>query len=195
MEELEVPTTHNKSDEEILTESITHPSVFALLVRKYEERFLRKAMSIVKDKADAQDIVQETFTKVYLHANRFKKYENAQFSSWAYRILINTALSYYQKQKRRSKVTVKIDEELLYLIPDTNLSQFKNRELEDEIASILSKMSPLFARVLTLFYIQGLSQAEVAKHEGVSVAAIKTRVHRAKHEFRKFYNDLVINNI
>src|SRR5512146_75715 len=93
------------SDEELLALSVAHPSLFALLVRKYEEPFLRKARSIVRDEEDAVDVVQEAFTKIYLNAKKFKPQEGASFSSWGYRILINTALTQYQKRKRRGAVT------------------------------------------------------------------------------------------
>src|SRR3989338_6258284 len=89
-----------KSDEEILALSVSHPSLFVLLVRAYEEPFLRKAMSIVREREEAEDIVQEAFTKIYLNAKKFKVVEGAKFSSWGSRILINPALTHYAKRKR-----------------------------------------------------------------------------------------------
>jgi DNA-directed RNA polymerase specialized sigma24 family protein len=49
---------------------------------------------------EAEDIVQEAFTKIYINAAKFKKQEGAQFSSWGYRILINTALTTTPKKRR-----------------------------------------------------------------------------------------------
>lgn len=179
-----------RSDEETLALSLSHPSLFAILVRKYEEPFLRKAMSIVHDTEEAEDIVQEAFTKIYLNAHKFKKQEGASFSSWGYRILINTALTHYMKQKRRSGAEVELDDEIWSLIPDRNLRQFEKKELTDEIASVLTRMSPLFAKALSTFFLEGKSQEEMARAEGVSVGAIKTRVHRAKKEFTKIYKSV-----
>ena len=176
-----------QSDEEILALSVAHPSLFATLVRKYEDAFIRKAMSVVHDGEAAQDIVQEAFVKIYLNASKFKKQEGASFSSWGYRILINTALTHYMKRKREGKVRADLEPEILELIPDKNLRQFEKKEFTDEVASVLSRMSPMFASVLSAFFIEGKSQEEIALKEGVSVGAIKTRVHRAKSEFRKIY--------
>ena len=176
-----------QTDEELLAASLKHPSLFALLVRKYEEPFMRKAISIVRGKEEAQDIVQETFTKIYLAGPKFKKQEGASFSSWGYRILINTALTHYARAKRRGERTVELDEEIWALIPDKSLRQFEKKELLDEVVSVLSRMSPVFAKALSAFFIEGKTQEEIAKSEGVSVGAIKTRVHRAKQEFRKVY--------
>ncbi len=182
--------TGERTDEELLAASLKHPLLFALIVRKYEEPFLRKAQGILHNAQESEDVVQEAFTKIYLNAGKFKKQEGASFSSWGYRILINTALTHYMKQKRTGSREVALDEEIWNLIPDRNLRQFEKKELTDEIASILTRMSPMFAKALSAFFIEGKSQEEMAKQDGVSVGAIKTRVHRAKNEFRKIYKSL-----
>ncbi len=184
---LEDESEAERSDEEVLLSSVSHPSLFAALVRKYEEPFMRKARSIVHDEEAAEDIVQEAFTKIYLNANKFKTVEGATFSSWGYRILINTALTHYTRRKRQGLMTAKLDDEIWDILPDKSLRQFEKREAMDEVASILSRMPPVFAKALSAFFIEGKSQEEMAKAEGVSVGAIKTRVHRAKKEFRKIF--------
>ncbi|MDQ5955132.1 MAG: polymerase sigma-70 factor, subfamily [Patescibacteria group bacterium] len=182
------------SDEELLAASIKTPAIFARLVQKYEAPFMRKALSIIHDEGEAEDIVQEACMKIYLNAAKFKVVEGAQFSSWAYRILINTALSHYAKRKRMGQHTVELDDEIWDLIPDKNLRQFERRQFEDEVASVLTRMPPLFANVLRAFFIEGKPQEEIARDEGVSVGAIKTRVHRAKREFERIYKAITINN-
>ncbi len=183
----------DRSDEELLALSIATPSLFALLVRKYEQPFLRRAMSIVREKEAAEDIVQEAFTKIYMNANKFKKQDGAQFSSWAWRILINTALTHYQKRKRRGEQQTELDDEIWALIPDKNLRQFEKKEFTDEVASVLSRMPEPMSRALASFFLEGKSQEEMAQEEGVSVGAIKTRVHRAKKEFEKIYKAITTN--
>jgi RNA polymerase sigma-70 factor (ECF subfamily) len=182
-----------KSDEEILALSVKHPSLFALLVRKYEAPFMRKAMGIVHDETAAEDIVQEAFTKIYLNAHKFTPQEGASFSSWGYRILINTALTVYQKRKKEGARTVQLDEEIWSLIPDRNLKQFEKKEVADVVASVLGRMPEGFAKALASFFLEGKSQEEMAEAEGVSVGAIKTRVHRAKAEFKKVYKSVTTN--
>src|SRR3569623_1226174 len=178
------------SDEELLFASLRHPGLFARLVEKYEAPFLRKAVSIVRDEREAEDIVQEAFTKIYLNAKRFKVVEGATFSSWGYRILINTALTHYAKRKREFGVRADLDPEIMELLPDKNLRQFEMTELTDEVASVLSRMHAPLARALSAFLLEGKSLEEIAEAEQVSVGAIKTRVHRAKQEFKKIYKSL-----
>ena len=187
---LEEPARGEHSDEELLAASVSTPSLFALLVRKYEAPFMRKALSIVREHEAAQDVVQETFTKIYMNAGRFQKQEGASFSSWGYKILINTALTHYQKRKRRGEMVAQLEEEIWALIPDRQLRQFEKGELQDLIASVLSRMPAVMARALSAFFIEGKTQEEMAKAEGLSVGAIKTRVHRAKKEFRRVYETL-----
>ncbi len=177
-------------DEELLLASVAEPSLFAQLVRKYEAPFLRKAESIVKDRTEAEDIVQEAFTKIYLNAGKFQKQEGASFSSWGYRILINTALTHYAKRKKEGAQRADLDDEIWALIPDKNLRQFEKKEFMDEVASVLARMPAPFARALNMFFIEGKSQEEMAMAEGVSVGAVKTRVHRAKNEFRRIYETI-----
>ncbi len=182
------------ADEDILLLSLEQPALFAQLVVKYQEPFSRKARSIVQDEKESEDIVQEAFLKIYLNASKFKKQEGAQFSSWGYRILINTALTHYSKRKREGMMRAELDPEILELIPDKHMiEQFHTKELSDEIASVLIKMPPLFAHVLTAFFIDGKPQEEIAQQEGVSVGAIKTRVHRAKREFLRLYKAITPN--
>lgn len=182
--------TQSYSDEELLARSIAHPAVFAQLVAKYEAPFLRKALSIVRDEREAEDIVQEAFTKIYLNAKKFKVVEGASFSSWGYRIVVNTALTHYAKRKREFGTRADLEPEIMELLPDKNLRQFEKLELTDEVASVLTRMPDILAEALSSFLIEGKSQEEIAKEEGVSVGAIKTRVHRAKQEFKKIYKSL-----
>jgi RNA polymerase sigma-70 factor, ECF subfamily len=190
MERLVPEGEENRSDEELLALSVQQPSLFAILVRKYEEPFLRKARSIVHEQEAAEDIVQEAFTKIYINAPKFKTVEGAQFSSWAYRILINTALTHYAKRKRKMGGEVQLDEEIWALVPDRNLRQFERTELEDLVASVLTRMPEPLSRALAGFLLEGKTQEELAEQEGLSVGAIKTRVHRAKKEFKRVYETL-----
>ena len=179
-----------RSDEELLALSVQHPSLFALLVRKYEQAFLRKAQSIIKDPHEAEDIVQEAFTKIYINASKFKVVEGAQFSSWAYRIVVNTALTHYAKKKKSWEREAQLDEEIWALIPDKNLKQFEKKEIVDLVASVLTRMPAPMARALSSFFIDGKTQEEIAEAEGLSVGAVKTRVHRAKAEFKRIFETI-----
>jgi len=179
----------DQSDEEILFASLSRPSLFAHIVDKYEDAFMRKAVRILYSPEESEDAVQEAFTKIYMYAPRFKVQEGAQFSSWAYKILINTCLTKYQKKKKEGSVRAELDPEFYEMLPDTG-NVVEQRELRDEIASVLVRMPESFARALTSHFIEGKPHEEQAGIEGVSESAIKTRVHRAKLQFKKIYRGL-----
>lgn len=172
------------SDEEILARSQKEPWIFTALLERYQTAFLRKAKSILFNELDAEEVVQDTFTKIYMHAQSFEVREGAKFSSWAYTILINTSLTRYQKCVREGKRTMLLDPEL-----EQRLGEMKNhkelRESEDAIERILLRMPGQFARVLRLHYLERWSHKDIAEETGESVGAVKARIHRAKARFRK----------
>src|SRR3989338_4308050 len=86
-------------DEEILFASLEKPALFRVLMVRYEQAFLRKAKSIVYQEEDAEDVVQDAFTKIYFNAGKFKKRPGIEFKSWAYKILVNTAINKYHNLK------------------------------------------------------------------------------------------------
>jgi len=181
---------NEKSDEEILALSIDHPSLFSIILNRYQEAFLRKAESIIRSREDAEDIVQETFAKIYLNASKFQVMEGASFKSWGYKILINTTFTHYKKRKRAWGATVELDPEFYEILPDLKERQFEKEEIIDYVVSIFARMPENLGRALRLHFLEGRPQTEVAALEGVSVGAIKTRIHRAKKEFRKVHKKL-----
>lgn len=180
------------SDEDILALSIDNPKYFEVLVGRYQEAFIRKGKHILPDQEEAVfDIVQDTFVKIYLNAGKFKKQEGASFKSWGYKILINTCFTFYQKRKREKQFTIRLDDEIAELVPGNDEAKFDKKLDTDYLISLISRLPNLLARVLTLHVIEGKSQSEVASIEGVSVGAIRTRIHRAKKELERIKLDLI----
>ena len=183
LEDIDVKDT--RSDEELLACSCNTPSAFSTLLDRYQEAFVRKAYSIIKNEEDAHDIVQETFTKIYMHAGSFQKQEGASFKSWAYKILMNTSFTYYKKRKREWGNTAALSSELYEMLPDLQSRTFEKYSFADYVASVIARMPTDLGRALELHFLKGKPQAEVAMVEGVSVGAVKTRIHRAKKSFRE----------
>lgn len=175
-------------DEEVLARSAGEPWLFAILLERYQEAFLRKARTVIHNEQDAEDIVQDTFTKIYLNAKRFKPQEGARFSSWAYRILMNTAFTRYQKKIKEGQRFVNIDPEFEAMIGEKSLhSGFE--EDADVIERILVKMPGHLAAVLRLHYLERWSHADIATQSGEQVSTIKARIHRAKKVFRRLSDE------
>ena len=181
----------SKKDEDVLSFSVGNPSAFSIIIERYEDAFLRKSRSIIGNREDVYDIVQEAFTKIYLNADRFKVVPGASFKSWAYKILINVTFTWYGKLKKDREALVSLDPELDEVIPDKRMSdKFESETIKDYVVSVLVRMPDSFSKALKDYFIEGKSQKEIAKEEGVSVEAIKTRICRAKKEFRVIDKEL-----
>ncbi|MGE5541284.1 MAG: RNA polymerase sigma factor [Bacillota bacterium] len=172
------------SDEEVLRASQKDPAAFAELVARYEDAFLRKVRSIIFSKEDAEEVVQDAFTRIYLYADRYRPQEGASFSSWAYAILVRLAYTRYNKLSKERRTTAPLEMETLERLPDT--SDFRDElTVKDEVLVALSKIPESAARVLTLQFLEGKTQEEIAAAEGSTIPAVKTRVHRAKKLFKQ----------
>lgn len=173
-------------DEEVLNLSLSEPEAFSVLILRYEEAFLRKASSILHNKEDAEDSVQETFTKIYLNAPKFKKQEGASFKSWAYKILMNTSFTYYQKSKKKREHIGELTENMVKVIEDPYSSNaLYKKEISDYVARAMTKLPQTLSRILNLHFVERVPQKEIALIENISIGAVKTRIYRAKKEFRK----------
>ncbi|MDC1205515.1 RNA polymerase sigma factor [Candidatus Pacebacteria bacterium] len=174
----------NLSDEEILARSQKEPWIFVVLLERHQEAFLRKARGIIRNEEDAEEIVQDTFTKVYIHAAKFEVREGAKFTSWAYRILMNTAFTRYQKRVKEGQRVMNLDPEFEQMIGDTSEhSAFE--EKRDGIDRVLTRMPEHFVYVLKLHYLERWSHQDIANETGETIGTIKARIHRAKEAFRK----------
>lgn len=166
-------------DEQLLRAAKRDPALFGILVSRYEAAFLRKARSIVWSPEDAEEVVQDAFTRIYVYADRYEKQEGATFSSWAYMVLTRLALTRYQKLKATNARFSELEPEAYERIAEEG-TFLDALTLRDEVLVALARLPEQAARVLALQFLEGKTQEEIAQSEGSTVPAVKTRVHRAK---------------
>lgn len=171
-------------DEVVLKASRKNPDVFGLLVDRHEAAFLRKARSIVRTQEDAEEVVQDTFTRIYVYADRYQPQEGATFTSWAYAILTRLAFTRYHKLKKSRGATQELDPELYERLGDDD-PFLEDLSIRSEVLIALARLPEAASRVLRLQFIEGKSQEEIAALEGSTVSAVKIRVHRAKKQFKQ----------
>jgi RNA polymerase sigma-70 factor, ECF subfamily len=165
-------------------------SAFTDLVNRHYQSCLKLARSIVRDHEDAEDEVQNAYTKAFLHLQGFEG--NSRFSTWLSRIVVNQCLMRL-RQLRRANFTYLDDPGA-----DENLPKFELRDPSEnpeqrlgrsEVASILhkevSRIPVLLRKPLLLRESLRLPLSEVAKQLDISEAAAKSRLLRARRELRE----------
>ena len=178
-------------DEEILAASLNRPALFKVLVDRYEKAFLRKAADILKNQEEAEDIVQEAFIKIYINGKKFKKVEGIEFKSWAYKILVNTAISRYRKVSKKWQAE-SIDPLDLELASERNQSTeniVSKSETKSIVGYLISRLPKPLARLVSLYYIEDKSYKEIAKKELITIPALKMKLFRAKKMLKELVNN------
>lgn len=177
------------SDAEVLARSKRQPELFAVLVRRYEAALLRRAKTILRSPEDAEEAVQDAFTKMYLYADKYHAQEGATFSSWMYTILNRVAYTKYAARRKEWGKKAELEPEHYESLPDARAEFLEDLSIRDEVISALAKLPETSAKILRLQFIEGKTQEEIAKSEQLSIPAVKTRVHRAKRLFKQAYDE------
>lgn len=184
LEDKPLDSTTDWTDERVLSESQMKPWLFKILVERYQAAFTRKALSVVRNQLDAEEVVQDAFTKIYVNASKFQPQAGAKFSSWGYRILMNTAFTRYQKLVKNGQRFSNIDPELEQLFGEAK-EHTGFAEKRDGVERILERLPQHLSLVLRLHYLDRWSHQDIADKTGDNVGTIKARIHRAKAAFRK----------
>ena len=177
----EVDNLLSLPDEALLTLSLKTPSAFEVLVARYQNQFMSRAQAVVGTRDSAEDVVQETFVRVYRFGNKFTG-EQGSFKAWSLTILMNVARTHYSRSAKNRSHTAPLEPEHYESLATTNIQQKDGQEAyaKEVIAKALEKAPTDVADILRLAFLEGLPHADIAEKLGLSTAAVKTRVHRAR---------------
>ncbi len=165
---------------------------FGYFIRRYQDKAFGVAISIVKRDDDAKDVVQDSFITAYSSLTNFRN--DAKFSTWFYQIVVNTALQYIKREKRKDEV---IGE---YSIADDEKSAFNNaigqlqkQDLKKLIKRVFEKIPAKEALILQLYYIDDQSIVEIEEITAFTKSNVKVLLHRGRASFYKMLKDEKIN--
>lgn len=164
---------------------------FQLLVERYQERIFALARHYTRSAVEVEDIVQDTFLKAYRRLETFQR--QSSFSTWLYRIAVNTALDFL-KRMGRSPVQAVEDPELsaspvrgqagsgvAIAAPDARL---RREEIARITAEVLDELPEIFRTVLVLREFEDMSYQQMAEVLGVSIGTVESRLFRARARFK-----------
>ncbi len=163
-------------------------SAYVELLDLYSNKVFRLAMGLVKHKEDAEDVTQEVFLTVCSRINDLK--ESKALSSWIYRITVNASLMKIRKSGRSEQVSFeedlpRFDQDGKHVKPVKDWSEnpeekASSKQVMDFIKENLRELPDTYKVAFLLRDMEGLSNNEVAEVLGISLTAVKSRLHRAR---------------
>jgi RNA polymerase sigma factor (sigma-70 family) len=163
---------------------------YAELCRRHSQRIFRTVLRITGNTADAEDTLQEALLKAYIHIRGFEG--RSAFSSWLTRIAINSALMLSRKKRSQPVCSFESGPDADdFKLPEPMETSHNPEEsciqnaLENELAQAIRSLSPNLRVVMQIRYREDASLAQIAKRLGISEAAVKSRLLRAKSHMRR----------
>ena len=147
---------------------------YAVLVEKHKSYAFTLAYKVLQNRPEAEDAAQEAFIKAFHHLHTFNR--EAKFSTWLYRIIVNTAISLKRKSKHRFVNLADVRIETRHEGEGVMDKQDKQRYLHQA----MNKLSEADRTALTLFYLKEFSLEEIASITGLTADTLKVRLHRAR---------------
>ena len=177
-------------DELVVLAQAGDNTAFTELIERHQSTCKRMAVSILRDQQDAEDEVQNAFWKAYEHLGQFQ--QDAKFSTWLSRIVVNQCLMRLRKDRRARFVYLDEGvpgEDVASLdLPDRTQSP-EQALAQTEVGAVLQgeirRIPPLLRDVFILRDVEELAMPEVAEKLGISIAAAKSRLLRARLELRQ----------
>lgn len=149
---------------------------------RYQKAMYNVAVRIVKNDAEAEDIMQESFLTAFSKLEMFKG--DASFGSWLKRIVINNSITQYKKSQRFIKLPVDIiSGELDESFDGICEEEFKNAKAS-HVLNCMSDINDNYRQVLTLHFIEGFDYEELCEILQISYANCRTLISRAKESLR-----------
>lgn len=149
-------------------------NLYATLVDKYKSYAYTLAMKVLENRPDAEEAAQDAFIKAFHYLKGFNK--QAKFSTWLYRIVFNTAISY----KRKRKPAFQSIENSIVEYSERADQKTEQDDKQVFLMKAMDKLNEADRLAIQLFYIKEFSMEEVADMMGQNINTIKVRIHRAR---------------
>ncbi len=165
-------------------------AALAILVEKYKRLVYRVAIQITKNHEDANDVMQDTFLKVYESIHSFRK--DAAFETWLYRIVVNHATNLVKRRERRRESPLSGTSEM-EIHPDLRRTadlannphlNLEKKERQRWVTQAINSLPLKQRTVVILHEFEGLTHPEIASILNCSEGTVRSRLHYARHKLK-----------
>ncbi|MFQ6607284.1 MAG: sigma-70 family RNA polymerase sigma factor [Fidelibacterota bacterium] len=157
------------------------------LVHRYKDRLMNFAYRFFGDRGDAEDVVQDTFMKLYTHKHYYRNI--AKFSTWIYTIASNLAKTELRKRKRRPQTPISMmgleGKDWDIPVDDRTNKEIEGRYNESEIQRAMLSLPLHFRTAVILRDIQELSYEEISNILDIPLGTVKSRINRARLQLQE----------
>lgn len=174
----------NLSDESVLRLSTDHPSVFEVLVDRYQTFFYHIAHKVLHSKEDAEDVVQEAFIKMYRAAHQLRNDPESSFKKWASAIVFRAALTKWRKNKKTWGTQEYFD--ILDYAAEGNEDPTGRLNTKIAVQQAVAKLPPDLREIIELHYLSDLPYEKIAYQKGLTIGSIKMRLFRARNLLKNY---------
>jgi len=156
--------------------------------KRYYKAMYNTSLRIVKDSAEAEDVMQESFLSAFTKLDSYSG--ETTFGSWLKRIVVNNSISSYNKRNRLKEDD--LDDTLYKLEEDQGITECDTNHLEvQRVLQTMNHLKENYRMALTLNLIEGYDYEEMSDILGISYANCRTTVSRAKESLRKKLSELI----
>lgn len=160
-------------------------NAFSLLIERYQSAVYGLCYHKLGNFADAQDLTQESFIKAYMTLSRIK--DPAKFASWLYRIAVNACNRWLRDRKGADDLPLDalVQASAAYLSGESLEEHVEAEELCISVREAIAALSERNRLTVTLYYMDGLSYAEIGDFLSLSESAVKSRLNRAREQLKE----------
>ncbi|SRR5258706_1135225 len=152
---------------------------FAALLERHSVALRKRIRSMVPNAADAEDLLQEVWLKVWRHLSTFRA--EASFGTWVTRVAINEVLQSYRYARRRPNCQALVDLNAFVCPSDSPHQSLARLEVTHAVRSAVVRLPEKYREVLILRDLEQRTERETAHWLDLNVPAVKTRLFRARH--------------
>lgn len=161
-------------------------AAFGELVLRYERRLIRLILQFIRDEAQAEDLAQETFVRVYKTFDQFDP--SRRFGPWLFRIGVNLTLDYLRRRKRRGFWSL-FSEANSERSPDPEVADPRQGiDLSQEVQHVLDQLPEAYRMVLVMRDLENFSTSEIAAILNRKEATIRWRLAEARSRFQQLWS-------